>query len=88
MEKKCLIIGYYFYPDSRVGAKRYNLLSNYLSKKIKTLCKTSINMFPEKDGSLLWPGKIFRTVCFPTAAICGNQLIQSLKLSFFLEYPN
>jgi glycosyltransferase involved in cell wall biosynthesis len=81
MEKKCLIIGYYFYPDSRVGAKRYNLLSNYLSKKIKTLCILTIKetYVPEKDESFVHGGKIFRTGMFPRRQYGGNKLINVLN---------
>lgn len=81
MEKKCLIIGYYFYPDSRVGAKRYNLLSNYLGKKIKTLDILTIKekYLPEKDESSVYGGEIHRTGIFPRRQYDGNKIIKILS---------
>jgi len=67
MEKKCLIIAYHFYPSGGVGAKRYNLLTNYLSKRFKILNVITIRekYCDEKDESVIHGGKIYRTGLFP-----------------------
>ena len=81
MEKRCLIIAYHFYPNGGVGAKRFNLLTNYLSKKIKVLDILTIKekYSEEKDESLIYGGRIYRTGFFPRFPFNGNIIIKTVN---------
>ena len=76
MEKKCLIISYYFSPDSSIGAKRCSLLSGYLSKKMKVIDVLTIKeeYIEEKDPTLIYGGNIYRTGYFPKYKAEGKKI--------------
>jgi glycosyltransferase involved in cell wall biosynthesis len=81
MEKKILIIAYYFYPESGVGAKRYNLFTEYFSKKLKTLNILTIDerYVSGKDESIVHGGFVFRTRMFPRLGFEGNKVTKFLN---------
>ena len=79
--KKCLIISYHFYPNGTVGAKRYNLFSYYLDKKLRILDILTVKekYMPEKDEELIFGGKIYRTGMFPRYMYNGNKVIKAIN---------
>ena len=81
MEKKCLIIAYHFYPSGGVGAKRYNLLTNYLSKRLQVLNVITIKekYSEEKDESVIHGGKIYRTGFFPRYPYNGPVILRVIN---------
>ena len=89
MEKGCLIIAYHFYPNGGVGAKRYNLLSYYLSKKLKVLSVLTIKAkySLEKDKSLIYGGEIYRTGFFPRHLYIGNKIIKIINKILLKAVP-
>ena len=76
MEKKCLIISYYFSPDSSIGAKRCSLLSNFFYKKLKVLDILTIKekYISDKDDTLIFGGKVFRIGYFPRYKSEGKKI--------------
>ena len=83
MEKRCLIIAYHFYPSGGVGAKRYNLFTNYLSKRVKNLNVITIRekYSDNKDESVIHGGKIYRTGFFPRFPYNGNIIMRIINCS-------
>lgn len=81
MEKRCLIIAYHFYPSGGVGAKRYNLFTNYLSKRVKNLNVITIRekYSDNKDESVIHGGKIYRTGFFPRFPYNGNIIMRIIN---------
>ena len=79
--KNCMIIAYHFYPDGSVGAKRFNLFSNCLSKRLNVLDILTIKekYIPEKDKTSLFGGNIYRTSIFPTYMFYGNKIIKAIN---------
>ena len=77
MVKRCLVISYFFYPNSGIASKRYNLLSSYLSKKLETLDILTIKekYISERDKTLVYGGKIYRTGYFPRYRYNANKII-------------
>ena len=88
MEKKCLIISYHFYPNGTVGAKRYNLFSKYFSEKLKILDVLTIkeNYIPEKDYTIKYGGKIYRTMMFPRYMYNGNKIVKAINNRFLVNF--
>ncbi len=82
-------MGYYFYPDGRIGAKRFNLFSHYFSKKTKVIDILTIkeDYIKEKDRTIVHSGNIYRTGFYPRHGYNGNVFLKIFNKIFMRIAP-